>query len=102
MANHRLSRADGEIICVVAEHLTNRQRLRKVAGFSGGAVSVDVADVVRIQARIRQCLLHRRRGASPIFRRGSHMVGIAAHAKATEFAINPRAPGASTVKRFQH
>ena len=63
VAHHRLRRRDGELVGVVAEDVLDRLRLGGVAERGGGAVRVDVADALGLDAGALERAAHHRRDA---------------------------------------
>src|SRR5437762_11348398 len=90
MAGHRFGRANGNF-GLLAKNLFDRFCFADVAQTGGSGVGVDVIDVAGRDLRVIQRLLHGPRGASAVFRRGGHVVGIRRKSVAGELTINLRA-----------
>src|SRR5205814_312629 len=90
MAGHRFGGTDGNFI-LLAKDLFDRLRFADVAKTGRRGVGVNVIDVAGRDLRVIQRLLHGPRGASAVFRRGGHVVGIRRKSVAGELTINLRA-----------
>src|SRR5438477_1371968 len=90
MAGHRFGRADGNF-GLVAKNFFDRFGLADVAETSGSGVGVDVIDVAGRDLRVIERQLHGAGGASAVFRRRGHVMGVRRKPVAGELTINFRA-----------
>src|SRR5437762_9556910 len=90
MAGHRFGGTDGNFI-LLAKDLFDRLRFADVAKTGRRGVGVNVIGVAGRDLRVIQRQLHGPRGASAVFRRGGHVVGIRRKSVAGELTINLRA-----------
>ena len=103
VARHGLGRADGEFVGVLAEDALHGQRLQLVVHRSGGAMGVDVVDVVTDEARlVREHVLHGAGGAFALFVRHGDVEGVAGGAIAGEFGEDVRAAREGVLFGFEH
>ncbi len=86
VTRHRLGRADRDIFGVVTEDGLDRVAFHHVAHWSGGAVRVNVIDLVQGQARAFDRVLHGLHRANAA-RRG-HVIGVGGKAVAGQFREN--------------
>src|ERR1051325_1425784 len=93
VAGHRLRRADGELVGVLAEDALDRQRLRFVAERRRRAVRVDVVNVGRLQAGVLQRAAHDVDHPDAVLRGRGDMIRVEAHALTGQLAEDPRAAG---------
>src|SRR6058998_3337155 len=88
MPGSSLCRADRELAGIIAENSFNGLSLGDVALGCGGAVSIDVRDVLRVESSVAKAHLHAT-GGPLSFRRGrSHVIGIGGVSVADNLAIN--------------
>src|SRR5207302_4046089 len=85
-----IGRADGNF-GLLAKNLLDRFCLADVAETGRSGVSVDIIDVVRRNLCVIERQLHGARGASAVFRRRGHMVGVRGKTVAGKLTIYLRA-----------
>ena len=93
---------DGQLAGVVAEDRLDRLGLRDVALGGGGAVGVDVGDVLGVQAGVAQGHLHAAGGAFAFRGGGGHVIGVGGVAVADDLAVDPRAALLRVFEFFEH
>src|SRR6266436_6441555 len=91
MAGHRFGGTDRNLVRVVAKNFFDRLGFTDIAKTERSGVGVDVVDVVRRNLRVIERQLHGPRGASAVFRRRGHVVGVGGKSVAGELTIDLRA-----------
>src|SRR5437660_1716363 len=91
MAGHRFGGTDRNFVRLLAKNLFDRLGFADVAETGGSGVGIDVIDVVRRNLCVIERQLHGARGASTVFRRRGHVVGIRRKSVASKLAIDFRA-----------
>ena len=72
-----------------------------VAHFGGGAVRVDVVDLLGLDAGVLEASAHHAERAVAVFRRAGDVVGVAAHAIAHDLGQNGRAAPLGEFQLFE-
>src|SRR4029077_9709362 len=90
MAGHRFGRTDRNFVRLLAKNLFDRLSFADVAETGGSGVGVDVIDVAGRDLCMIERQLHGAGGASAVFRRRGHVVGVRRKSVAGELAINFR------------
>ena len=93
VARHGLGRGDVELVGVLAEHFLDGFGLGDVAHVGGGAVYVDVVDVLGLQACIIEGVLHHQDGTQSFGVGGGDVVGVGTHAFTGHLGVDLRAAG---------
>src|SRR6266436_3148378 len=91
MAGHRFGGTDRNLVRVVAKNFFDRLGFTDIAKTGRSGVGVDVVDVVRRNLRVIERQLHGPRGASAVFRRRGHVVGVGGKSITGELTIDLRA-----------
>src|SRR6267142_925822 len=102
MAGHRLGRADCELLCVVPETALERHRFGEIPERGGGPMRIDVVDVLAVESRVAQSVLHAAGGTLAALLRRGHVVGVAAHTVAGELGVDPGAPALGVLELLEN
>src|SRR5215475_7624855 len=98
MARHRFGGAESQLVSVLAKSLLDRERFAFVAERSRSAVSVDVADFFRSNARVLNRSPHRSdNSALGLIGRGN-VISVGRHAVADNLGVDSRSAPASMLK----
>ena len=100
MAGHGLGGTDHHATGLLAQGRLDGVGLIGVAQRRGGAVCVEVVDLVGIDAGVAHGREHG--PARAVHVGGGHVAGVRAHAIASQFGVDPRAPGLGMLIFFKH
>src|SRR5438132_1818162 len=101
MTRHRLRGTERQLTSMRAESLLDGKRLAPVAERSGSAMRVDVADLLRTDARILNCPPHRAAYAALRVVGRGHMVSVGGRAVADDLGVDMRAALAGVFQFFE-
>ena len=102
VAGHGLGGAEVQLVGVVAEDFVYGLLLAAVADGRGGAVQVDVVDVLGPETCVAQGVLHDEDGSEPFGVRGGDVVCVGAHAAAHYFGVDLGSARLGVLKLFEH
>ena len=102
MSGHGLGGTHRQFVGMVTEHGFHRQGLTPVIERRGGAMSVDVIDLVRVQAGIAQGRSHAAGRTLAILGRGGDVVGVTGLSIADDLGVNGGAPLACGFQFLEH
>ncbi len=101
VAGHGLGGADRDLLGVLAPQALDRHGLHFVAHRGGGAMGVDVGDLLRFHVRVAERGLHDPAGATGVLGRLGDVVGVAAHPVADHLGQDGRAAALGHLQRLQ-
>src|SRR5689334_3395342 len=80
MTRYRFGGAESQLVSVLAKSRFDRERFAFIAERSRSAVSVDVADFFRSNARVPNRSLHRSDNSALCLIRGANVISVGRHA----------------------
>src|SRR6266436_2632694 len=98
MTRHRFGGAESQLVSVLAKNLFDRERFAFVAERSRSAVSVDVADSFRSNARVLNRSLHGSDNSALCLIRRGNVISVGRHAVANNLGVDSRSAPASMLQ----
>src|SRR5690606_33163636 len=97
-----LGRANRDLVGMLAKDALDRDRLAHVVERRAGSVSVDVADIFRLQPGALQRAAHGGLRAFAVFHRRGDVVGVARAAVSGHLSVDRRAARLGVLQFFEH
>ncbi len=102
MAGHGLGAAHSKLVCVRTKHRLDRSHFRYIPDLGGGAVGIDVVNLLRLQTRVTDSVDHGPAGTLATGGWRRDVISIIAHAKTDHLAIDGGSASPSMLQLFQH